>query len=299
MPEKKILNARQVAIVQKQFGDYVINVRDDNVLWRARIPKYRITITIYNNKRLFLQGSNDNQQKFWEATKSFWNKNQFWKPMVAKPLSVSINDDQKLLCWGGDESGKGDYFGSIHLSLVQYTAKMQQFCQNWQLRDSKQMPDAEIIAKAQLILRQFPDQIQTSVIKPHEIQPHVNLNQLLAQKYWKLIHQIPRESIPIIIDGFTNQQNFGRYINQPNHYRLKNLQFVVRAESKYQAVAVAALISRFHFLQELKNYEQQYQIKLLRGASANAKQQAQTILDADNYPLTLKNLIKKRFLTAK
>lgn len=279
------LTLTQKKQICKQFSNYWSGDDIKNyIVWKAKLTEFRISLTIYTSNKLLIQGSENAKIKFWENTQSFWKKIDYiW-------MSNSLNND---IVWGGDESGKGDYFGSIYITLVKCDQKMQDFCQSLNLRDSKKMTDSKVIDYGKLLLKKFPHLIKTTKIKPSSINKTKNLNQLLAEKYWNLIMQINNRSENVIIDGFCSLQNFQKYL--PGK-QLINIKLIPRAESKYLAVAIASIISRYQFLVELSDLKAKYGILLKKGSGDLSKKQALNFLNNLQTPKGILLAIKKSYL---
>ena len=84
----------------------------------------------------------------------------------------------------------------------------------------------------------------------------------------------------IVIDAFTSQQNYDKYLkNEKNHFP-NPISLIEKAEGKFLAVAVSSIIARDLFLENLENLSQELGYTLPSGAGSKSDQVACLILQA-------------------
>ena len=84
----------------------------------------------------------------------------------------------------------------------------------------------------------------------------------------------------IVIDAFTNSQNYEKYLkNEANHFP-NPVTLEEKAEGKYLAVAVSSIIARDLFLENLENLGRELGYQLPSGAGATSDKVASQILQA-------------------
>ena len=84
----------------------------------------------------------------------------------------------------------------------------------------------------------------------------------------------------IVIDAFTSQQNYDKYLqNEKNHFP-NPVNLIEKAEGKFLAVAVSSIIARDLFLENLENLSQELGYTLPSGAGSKSDQVASQILQA-------------------
>ena len=191
--------------------------------------------------------------------------------------NISSLDFNKFNYAGSDESGKGDYFGS--LVVVAFTCKNEDIAKliKYGVKDSKLLSDEKIIILAEKILLEFRGQYEYMVLMPEKYNElyakfSVNkpgLNEMLAWMHSKVIGNLHKRQPfqRVIIDKFANEKLIKYYVNKECSAELN---IITKAESE-TIVAVASIIARYLFIKKLQELSTKYQIKLLKGASLKVK----------------------------
>jgi ribonuclease HIII len=172
---------------------------------------------------------------------------------------------------GSDETGKGDIFGPIVCAAVQITKEIPTGILN-QIGDSKGISDSKIEILTPLLL----EYINYSIFKIHpdqinQLSQKYNFNELITLAHTKA-HNNLKSELNIVIDGFTTDNNFAKYLN---HLQLKlsNYQLIPKAEDKYISVAIASILARYEFITTIDNISKEVGFKVQKGAGQNALDQ--------------------------
>lgn len=84
----------------------------------------------------------------------------------------------------------------------------------------------------------------------------------------------------IVIDAFTSQQNYNKYLKQEKNHFPNPVSLIEKAEGKFLAVAVSSIIARDLFLENLENLSQELGYALPSGAGSKSDHVASQILQA-------------------
>lgn len=169
---------------------------------------------------------------------------------------------------GGDESGKGDYFGPLSTACVFIPDKATaEALVSKGVRDSKDITNAEIGPLASLIRARCPH--TTVVLMPeryNEIYHQTpNLNDILAWAHARCIEDLREKEgpVPVVIDQFARPEVLERHLMQRG--RDAAVSQMVRAESDV-AVAAASIVARAEFLAGIAALETRIGARLPLGA---------------------------------
>jgi ribonuclease HIII len=204
--------------------------------------------------------------------------------------------------FGVDESGKGDFFGPLVIAGCYVDAEIARSFMQGGIQDSKRIgSDARIRDLAEMI-RRTPGATQSVVMigpeKYNELyEKFGNLNRLLAWGHAKVIETLleQRPECPrALSDQFGNPQLIKRALMERG--RGIELEQRTKAESDL-AVAAASILARERFIDWLRKSGGQFQKELPRGASAQVKEVARSLVAAHG-PEILRRVAKVHFKTA-
>ena len=196
---------------------------------------------------------------------------------ISSPLQVeksTLPRKMMLPVIGSDESGKGDYFGSLVSACIYVDEKISDHLEILGVKDSKTLSDSKVLKIAKDIQRNFQDKFIIIEISPeryNEIYAELenkkqSLNDLLAWAHAKGIEELLSkvECKTAIVDQFANENLLMEKLQEKG----KQLTIIQahRAES-HIAVAAASILARDRFINKIKKLENQYQIKIPKGAS--------------------------------
>lgn len=177
---------------------------------------------------------------------------------------------------GSDEVGTGDYFGPIVVTACLVKESDAAWLSQLTIMDSKQLTDDQV---NQLAPRLMEKLTYSTLILDNQTYNRVhqtkNLNAIKAQLHQKAYDHLRRKlngTLPnlVVIDQFTPKSSYYAYLDED--YDLPAFHFETKAENKYLAVACAAIIARYTFLQSLSQYSQKYQLPFPKGAGEGVDQ---------------------------
>ena len=180
---------------------------------------------------------------------------------------------------GGDESGKGDYFGPLCVAAVFIPdAQTAALLASKGVRDSKLVPDAEAAVLASLVRAKCPH--AAHVLAPplyNEVYERFgNLNDLLADCHGRALERLLAQTgpQPVVVDQFARPEVLARRLGE--RARAVEVTQAVRAETDL-AVAAASLVARADFLAGLAALEVQHGLRLPKGAGVPVVRAAREI----------------------
>ena len=176
---------------------------------------------------------------------------------------------------GTDESGKGDYFGSLTVAGVYVNPEIREILHTLGVRDGKQLSDSQVRKLAQEMWRCCGDNISWLSLKPTQYNGRYtrfresgrNLNHLLASLHTEVIQDLLKRADchHVLVDRFAKEEVLETELQVALNPNIKLVQ-MPKAESDI-AVAAASIIARDIFLQQLEQLSNKYQIQLPKGAS--------------------------------
>lgn len=210
------------------------------------IQRDDLTISIYSSNKVVFQGND-----------AFF-------------YAQSYIDSKKQRQGGSDEVGTGDYFGPVVVCAAIVEESDYPLLEKLGITDSKQMDDSKILKIGDQVINAFKHSLLIlDNAKYNEVHKNNNLNAIKAkmhnQAYINMIkkgYDVPKASY---VDEFVKESLYYEYLKDEKEI-YKGLFFETKAESKYPAVAVASVISRYTFLKYMNELEKQYGLELHKGA---------------------------------
>lgn len=187
--------------------------------------------------------------------------------------AISTSEHNFKLWLGTDESGKGDFFGS--LVVAGFLAEKNDIPELKKLNviDSKKLNDKDIVKIARKLYQMFPNKIEVLLLKPEKYnelyQKFANqnkkLNEMLAWMHARVIMNIKTKHNfdGVVVDKFASEKTLFKSLKGLDEL---NIKLVEKGESD-PAVAAASIIARFHFVQNLESLSKKYELELPKGAS--------------------------------
>ena len=168
------------------------------------------------------------------------------------------------------------------------------------VRDSKELKDPQIIQLASILKKTIPYQLL--VLEPkkyNEIQPKYNAVRMKVALHNQAIHLLLKKIAPvkpeaILIDQFTPESNYKKYVRLEKNQVQEKLYFVTKGEQYHLAVAAASIISRASFLEELAKESAEVGLELPSGAGTKSDRIAAKIIEQGGVDL-LANYAKLHF----
>lgn len=248
-----------------QYG-YQITVSDG---------KDKIPVGLYESGKMLVQGKPgtlQNALKAWQDIRTSPGKQADLPLMPVSPQSsiatAPVTDYTGTPRIGGDESGKGDYFGPLVLAVVYVDARTEPELNRLGVRDSKQLTDKRILAMAEEIRQLCPNLVLA--LEPQRYNElytqRANLNALLGWGYaWLLEQLLGKVSCRLaIIDKFGDESYILRRLQEKG--RAITIEQRVRGEGD-TAVAAASILTRARFVEGMKQLSERVGRALPKGAS--------------------------------
>jgi ribonuclease HIII len=252
------------------------------------------TITAYRSGKVLFQGKEAEQ----EAAK--WMKQSVKKEMTASHPRLAAAS-----AIGSDEVGTGDYFGPVVVAAAYVAKEQMDEIEAMGVKDSKLLTDEAIRRLAPSLMSMVPHQ---TVILSNPMyndwkrsgMPQTKIKALLHNEaIGKLVEQLsPIEPEAIIIDQFIERDLYFRYIDNEANVISERVHFYPKAEAIHIAVAVASIIARYLFLQEMDQLSQQVGMTLPKGAGAQVDQAAAKLIQTHG-PAILETCAKLHFTNTK
>lgn len=283
------LSAHEMQKITAYYQPYFLNKKVPYTNFVAK--KEGLTITAYTSGKVMFQGQNAEE----EAEK--WQASTHQK--ITSSKSLPANFAQKSII-GSDEVGNGSYFGPLIVCAVYAEAALLPTLKSLGVKDSKMLTDKQIRQLAPIIKESVPYQLLIVPPKKYnQIQPQYNAVRMKValhnQAIQLLLQKIaPQEPEGILIDQFTNEANYRKYLQQEKNQVTKNLYFITKGEQYHLAVAAASILCRAQFLEELDKASQELGITLPSGAGNKSDQIAAKILQKGGLEL-LSNYAKLHF----
>lgn len=241
-----------------------------------------VTITAYESGKVLFQGKNA------EAEASQWGQGESSKSSSQAASQSTAYD--KLALIGSDEVGNGSYFGPLIVCAAYVTPEQFELVRELGAQDSKNLSDEQI--------RDIAWQLKATV--PYHLTncPPVKYNEVIGSRYnavsikvslhnftiQKLYHKLTAEQRErldgVLIDQFTPEASYRKYLAQEAQPYTDRLYFEKRGESAHLAVACASIIARDAFLESLETLGKPYGKTLPSGAGPAADQFAAGLLKA-------------------
>jgi len=191
-----------------------------------------------------------------------------------KEIESTLTDVLTFPMMGSDESGKGDYFGSLVVACVCVDENIEAQLSSLGVKDSKALSDTRIVKIAREIRKICAGKFVVVEISPEKYnqiyakfeREKKSLNDLLAWAHAKAIEELllKVECKTVIVDRFANEQILLTSLQEEGK-KLSVIQ-TPRAE-RYMAVAAASILARDRFVNKLDKLGKQYEVILPKGAS--------------------------------
>lgn len=191
-----------------------------------------------------------------------------------KEIESTLSDVLTFPMMGSDESGKGDYFGSLVIACVYVDENIEAQLSSLGVKDSKALSDTKIVKIAREIRKICVGKFVVVEISPEKYnqiytrfeREKKSLNDLLAWAHAKAIEELllKVECKTVVVDRFANEQILLTSLQEEGK-KLSVIQ-TPRAE-RYMAVAAASILARDRFVNKLDKLGKQYEVILPKGAS--------------------------------
>lgn len=252
------LKQNQIQQIHKDYLDGSFRYDIAHTQFQVKMPG--ITITAYKSGSVVFAGN--------DAFKHA----RAYDPSIQNESLIKAKDKpkQSFPMAGSDEVGTGDYFGPVTVCACYLDEEMIQNIPVEEIVDSKELNDHTVLNLAPLLMKELTFSLLILDNKKYnEIHQKHNMNAIKAILHNQaFIHLSKKVTLPkdnVIIDQFLAEAPYFKHLENENEI-FKDLQFVTKAENQYLAVACAAIIARYAFLEQLKIMEEHYQCNLPKGA---------------------------------
>ncbi|WP_341266734.1 ribonuclease HIII [Candidatus Phytoplasma fraxini] len=284
------LKLEQFQILKKKYKNFIIPNTVNNIFLTIKKPQLRITC--YNNGTCLFQG----KLEYIQQILSLDLDNQFH---INIGEAKEINSETNI---GSDEVGMGDVFGPIVVCSVLVTEQQIPFLRDIGIKDSKKILDNKIKKIFSIVQDKFVYSVK--ILKPCEFNIWIkkyNMKHIQAllhnQAILELINKT-KDTRNVVLDQFVNSKKYFQYLqNEEQIYR--KIQFETRAESKYASVALASVIARAVFLQEMNKLKEQIGYELLLGAGFKVDEQIYKIYQKHKELVFFQKIAKCNFRNVK
>jgi len=261
MPQETLvlkLTAAEQAEVRRgvRAGDFELRPVE-HAHFSARAPG--LTATLYHSGKLVVQGTG--AALFVE--RYVGRRAAAPAPSTAGPRGLAA---ERLGCplVGGDESGKGDYFGPLVVACVRIEPGDAEKLAQGGVMDSKMVGDAQALKLGAALRAHFPTALR--VLDPPEYtrrqKEHGNVALLLAELYREAVAEIAQPGCAVLIDQFSKSKDRLERVFKGLDVQL----FQEHKAERAPAVAAASLIARAEFLLRLRELSEEVGMALPKGA---------------------------------
>jgi len=215
------------------------------------------------------------------------------EPEILKEVKLGyetiLNPDLLLPRIGVDESGKGDFFGPLSIAGVYVNENVINAWKEIGIRDSKNISSDKKIAELAEKIRTTPGCVTDCVVVGNEAYNRLytkmrSVNTLLAWGHARVIenllgkrYQMKPPPVKAISDQFAASKSV---IEKALMAQGKELQLVQRHKAEEDiAVAAASILARDGFVKGLEKLEQEFAVKLPKGASAAVDEAAKQFVE--------------------
>lgn len=266
------LSKTEIKKLKNYYADYLLNKKVPYSEFSAK--KNGTSITAYTSGKVLFQGKNAEQ----EAAR--WGSSD----PSAKTSSSLPKNFASLAVLGSDEVGNGSYFGPLCVCAAYADKEHLDALKRLGVKDSKMLTDDQIRKMATAIKELIPYRLL--VVNPekyNEIQPKYNAVRMKValhnQAIRLLLDQIaPTKPEAILIDQFTSEANYMKYVKQEPQRVEQKIYFVTKGEQYHLSVAAASIISRASFLDELDKASLELGTKVPSGAGKPSDELAAKLL---------------------
>lgn len=259
---------------QKMIDYYKDKIRDKKIPYAIfQAVEEDTVITLYESGKAMFQGiSADVDASMWAMLQD-----------KGKEDLKNEEDLYNITSIGSDEVGTGDYFGPVVVCAAYVSIKDIKFLEELKVKDSKQITDDYIRKIAPTIAKKIDYELLALSNKEYneKYKTIKNINKIKAIMHNKVLytlHQRHSDCNKIIIDEFAKENSYFNYLKEVTNVE-RNLIFTPKAENKNMAVATAAILARFTFLEIMDKLSDKYHEPLLKGASSEVDKQAERLIE--------------------
>lgn len=262
------------------YKDFQSDNTNDYVRFFAKADY--VTVTVYTSNKAMFQGEDAKAEYDMWVTMLSYHETKPTKESLKASQHPSFKD-YFYPAIGSDEVGTGDFFGPMVVCAFYLKNSDVLTFKALDIKDSKNISDEKI----RVLGKQIKDIGTYSVLTLHNekynrlIKSGFNMNKIKAYLHNKAILNVlfKTDGAPeVIVDQFTPERNYFRYLNQENKV-YRNITFLTKAESRYACVALASIMARYAFLQHMDKLSKDLGVTLRKGASHLVDEQAASLIE--------------------
>jgi ribonuclease HIII len=270
------VNKSTMAKMQAYYAKNQLNKTIPYAQFAAKVGS--TTITAYTSGKVMFQGPTAET----EAAK--WGTAESKSAGTTKKTAALPANFSQLSVLGSDEVGNGSYFGPVTVCAAYVDKTMIAKLKALGVRDSKELTDPQIRQLSAVIKELIPYKLL--IVEPekyNQIQPKYNAVHMKVALHNQAIYLLLNELAPvkpeaILIDQFTPEANYKKYVKSERNQVSEKLYFVTKGEQYHVAVAAASIISRAAFLEELDKESKELGVKVPSGAGTASDKVAAQLL---------------------
>lgn len=247
--------------IENFYLDYKMPNDGDYICFFAKVDN--LTITIYESKKGYKV--------------VFTGKNALYEAKIFNPdAEISESKSERKIDFidlnnqcGSDEVGFGDFFGPLVVVGVYFDSSLTKKLDS--IKDSKKLTDEFILSFVPTIIKN----VTFSKLTVHNekynslIKKGYNMNQIKAMLHNRVLLNLQKrkpDCKTFYIDQFCDEKLYYNYLKNEKEI-VRNITFKTKGESYYPSVALASMIARYCFLQEMDVLSKKYNMNFPRGAS--------------------------------
>lgn len=255
------VNEKEIPYLISKLSKYEIEHPNNEYI--EGFYKYKnSTITLYKSKKLVIQTNNE------QEIIKYLNLFSLNKKMINSIKSNSLLDNPI----GCDEVGVGDYFGGIVTCAAYIPKENIEKVKSLKIDDSKKLTDNHMKKIYSDLIKLVFYSIQS--IEPKEYNKMIAkfknthiIKTILHNNGIKEIKSHIGPSITVVMDQYVNEKKYYEYLNKNNIEPEKIDAFETKAESKYLSVAVASIIARVNWINQMTKLSKSIGFDLPYGSS--------------------------------
>jgi len=263
------LSEKDIPAIIEYYQDYLVPATQEHIMYIFQSPDF--TVTLFRSKKVMIQGKTAIEEYL------MWSEILGFVPEINEKeskIEVRHNSDPVFLkedTIGSDEVGTGDFYGPVVVCAAYVRASDYNYLENLGVRDSKKLTDEMIKNIGEELVKKISYSVLVvNNVKYNELTDKgFNMNKIKAYLHnhaiRKMVAKLKGDFKRVVIDEFCSKENYFAYLKDEISYQ--DITFVQKAEDKYQSVAVASIIARFTFLDEMNKLNEKAGLVLPFGAS--------------------------------
>lgn len=249
------LTEKQITQMEEFYRDDLKHNANQYILFSVKSA----SINAYTSGKVVFQGNN--------AYKEY----QYWIQVFGMEEDIANKEAIYFTpSIGSDEVGKGDYFGPLVVCACYVPPKAINKVRDLGIKDSKAVTDEKIKTQAKEIIKHVEYSVMVLNNRKYN---DLSKKGYSVVKMMAILHNAAivnlRKKVPgnveVFIDQFAEPGVYYNYVKQESSV-FRKANFTTKAESKHSSVAVASIIARYKFLDEMDRLSTSVGVELPKGA---------------------------------